>query len=135
NIILPDAPDLDRAAATAAWGIFFNQGEMCTAPSRLLVHRSVAEQVVEAVAERARTIRVGDPLDPTTEMGALGSAGHLERVLEHIGSGVAEGAVLRAGGQRTLAATGGSYLQPTVFEHVPAGSRLAREEIFGPVLS
>ncbi|MEU8874531.1 aldehyde dehydrogenase [Streptomyces javensis] len=135
NIILPDAPDLGRAAATAAWGIFFNQGEMCTAPSRLLVHRSVADQVVDAVAERAHTLRVGDPLDPATEMGPLVGAGHLERVLEHIGDGVADGAHLRTGGERVLRDSGGSFLQPTVFERVPVESRLAREEIFGPVLS
>jgi 4-(gamma-glutamylamino)butanal dehydrogenase len=135
NIILPDAPDLDRAAATAAWGIFFNQGEMCTAPSRLLVHRSVADRVVDAVAERASTLRVGDPLDPATDMGPLVGARHLERVLEHIGNGIAEGAELRTGGERALCDSGGSFLRPTVFERVPAGSRLAREEIFGPVLS
>ncbi|MFF4586003.1 aldehyde dehydrogenase [Streptomyces sp. NPDC001388] len=135
NIILPDAPDLEKAAATAAWGIFFNQGEMCTAPSRLLVHSSVAERVTEAVVARARDLRVGDPLDPATEMGALVGESHLERVLGHIGTGLDEGARLRAGGERTLAGTGGSFLHPTVFDHVDPGMRLAREEIFGPVLS
>ncbi|MEH0548430.1 aldehyde dehydrogenase [Streptomyces sp. B21-105] len=135
NIILPDAPDLEKAAATAAWGIFFNQGEMCTAPSRLLVHSSVAERVTEAIVARARDLRVGDPLDPATEMGALVGEGHLERVLDHIGAGVGQGARLRAGGARTLTGTGGSYLHPTVFDQVDPGMRLAREEIFGPVLS
>ncbi len=135
NIILPDAPDLDRAAATAAWGIFFNQGEMCTAPSRLLVHSSIAERVIEAVVHRARELRVGDPLDPATEMGALVGEPHLERVLGHIATGREEGARLRTGGERTLTATGGSFLQPTVFDRVDPGMRLAREEIFGPVLS
>jgi gamma-glutamyl-gamma-aminobutyraldehyde dehydrogenase len=135
NIILPDAPDLDQAAATAAWGIFFNQGEMCTAPSRLLVHSSVAERVTEAVVRRARALQVGDPLDPATEMGALVSAGHLGKVMGHVADGVAEGARLRTGGGRTLADTGGSYLEPTVFDQVDPGARLAREEIFGPVLS
>ncbi|MDR3081898.1 MAG: aldehyde dehydrogenase [Streptomyces sp.] len=135
NIILPDAPDLERAAATAAWGIFFNQGEMCTAPSRLLVHSSIAEQITETVVARARELRVGDPLDPSTEMGALVSQTHLDRVLDHIATGQAEGARLRIGGQRTLTATGGTYLQPTVFDRVESGMRLAREEIFGPVLS
>ncbi|OAH13603.1 aldehyde dehydrogenase [Streptomyces jeddahensis] len=135
NIVLPDAPDLDKAAATAAWGIFFNQGEMCTAPSRLLVHSSIAEQVTEAVVRRARELRVGDPLDPATEMGALVSAAHLDRVLDHIATGQAEGARLRIGGERTRTATGGSLLQPTVFDRVDPGMRLAREEIFGPVLS
>ncbi|MEU4225237.1 aldehyde dehydrogenase [Nonomuraea sp. NPDC026600] len=135
NIILPDAPDLDRAAATAAWGIFFNQGEMCTAPSRLLVHSSIAERVTEAVVARARELRVGDPLDPATEMGALVGEAHLEGVLGHVETGVGQGARLRTGGSRTLAGTGGSYLEPTVFDRVAPGMRLAREEIFGPVLS
>ncbi|MGJ5893379.1 aldehyde dehydrogenase PuuC [Streptomyces sp. V2] len=135
NIVLPDAPDLDRAAATAAWGIFFNQGEMCTAPSRLLVHASVAERVVEAVVRRARELRVGDPLDPATEMGALVGERHLERVLGHVRTAREAGARLLTGGDRILTATGGTYLEPTVFDRVGPGSRLAREEVFGPVLS
>ncbi|MFF5372750.1 aldehyde dehydrogenase [Streptomyces sp. NPDC013187] len=135
NIILPDAPDLEKAAATAAWGIFFNQGEMCTAPSRLLVHSSIAEQVTEAVVRRARELKVGDPLAPATEMGALVSEAHLDHVLDHIATGQAAGARLRTGGERTLTTTGGSFLQPTVFDRVDPGMRLAREEIFGPVLS
>ncbi|WP_406101416.1 aldehyde dehydrogenase [Streptomyces sp. NBC_01003] len=135
NIILPDAPDLEKAAATAAWGIFFNQGEMCTAPSRLLVHTSVAERVTEAIVRRAGELRVGDPLDPATEMGALVGEAHLGRVLDHIDTGTSEGARLRTGGTRTLTDTGGSFLQPTVFDEVNPGMRLAREEIFGPVLS
>jgi len=135
NIILPDAPDLDRAAATAAWGIFFNQGEMCTAPSRLLVHSSIAERVTEAVVRRAEELRVGDPLDPATEMGALVRQAHLDRVRDHIAAGRAAGARLRTGGERTLTDTGGNYLRPTVFDRVDPDMRLAREEIFGPVLS
>ncbi|TLS46642.1 aldehyde dehydrogenase [Streptomyces montanus] len=135
NIILPDAPDLEKAAATAAWGIFFNQGEMCTAPSRLLVHSSIAERVTETVVRRARELRVGDPLDPCTEMGALAGEGHLERVLDHIGTGLDEGARLRTGGARTRPDSGGSFVEPTVFDQVDPGMRLSREEIFGPVLS
>ncbi|WP_432065394.1 aldehyde dehydrogenase [Streptomyces sp. C10-9-1] len=135
NIILPDAPDLDLAAATAAWGIFFNQGEMCTAPSRLLVHSAVAERITEAVVERARRLRVGDPLDPATEMGPLIGPDHLERVRGHIRGAVDAGARLRTGGEPLPAGTGGSYLRPSVLDRVPAGSRLAREEVFGPVLS
>ncbi|WP_128374520.1 aldehyde dehydrogenase [Streptomyces cavernae] len=135
NIVLPDAPDLEKAAATAAWGIFFNQGEMCTAPSRLLVHSSIAERVTEAVVRRARELRVGDPLDPATEMGALVGESHLARVLDHIRGGVDDGARLRTGGARTRTDSGGSFLEPTVFDQVAPGARLAREEIFGPVLS
>ncbi|MEU1181107.1 aldehyde dehydrogenase [Streptomyces sp. NPDC005820] len=135
NIVLPDAPDLEQAAATAAWGIFFNQGEMCTAPSRLLVHSSVAERVTEAIVRQARELRIGDPLDPATEMGALVGESHLERVRDHIATGLEEGARLVTGGSRTLPATGGTFLEPTVFDRVGPGMRLAREEIFGPVLS
>ncbi|WP_340556122.1 aldehyde dehydrogenase [Streptomyces sp. GSL17-111] len=135
NIILPDAPDLETAAATAAWGIFFNQGEMCTAPSRLLVHSSIAERVTEAVVERARALRVGDPLDPSTEMGALAGEEHLDRVLGHVHAALDAGARLRTGGERTLTETGGTYLRPTVFDRVDPDSALAREEVFGPVLS
>lgn len=108
---------------------------MCTAPSRLLVHASVAERVTEAIVRRAGELRVGDPLDPATEMGALVGEAHLGRVLDHIDTGTSEGARLRTGGTRTLADTGGSFLQPTVFDEVNPGMRLAREEIFGPVLS
>jgi gamma-glutamyl-gamma-aminobutyraldehyde dehydrogenase len=133
NIVLPDAPDLDRAAATAAWGIFFNQGEMCTAPSRLLVHRSIAERVTDAVVARAEALRIGDPLDPATEMGALAGEDHLTRVLGHVVAGRAEGARLRTGGDRW--GETGAFLRPTVFDRVDPGMRLAREEIFGPVLS
>ncbi|MGW0661119.1 aldehyde dehydrogenase [Streptodolium elevatio] len=133
NIVFPDAPDLAAAAATAAWGIFFNQGEMCTAPSRLLVHASVADEVVDAIVERGRTLRVGDPLDPATEMGALVTEDHLARVRGHIERASAEGARLRCGGFRVDRA--GSYLEPTVFDRVTPGMAIAREEVFGPVLS
>ena len=133
NIVLPDAPDLDVAAATAAWGIFFNQGAMCTAPSRLLVHRSVADRVTDAVVARAEALRLGDPFDPATEMGALAGESRLAAVLDHVASGRAEGARLRTGGERWGSA--GTFLRPTVFDRVDPGMRLAREEIFGPVLS
>ncbi|MFD0169571.1 aldehyde dehydrogenase [Streptomyces decoyicus] len=134
HIVLPDAPDLDTAAATAAWGIFFNAGEMCTAPSRLLVHSSIAERVVDAVVERARTLRVGDPLDPATEMGPVATARQLDTVLGHISAAHQDGARLRTGGS-ALPDRGGHHLQPTVFDQVTPGMRLARDEVFGPVLA
>jgi gamma-glutamyl-gamma-aminobutyraldehyde dehydrogenase len=135
NIVLPDAPDLDTAAATAAWGIFFNQGEMCTAPSRLLVHSAVANRVVDAVVEYARDLRVGDPLDPATQMGPLVSPAHLARVVDLIATGRSEGARLRCGGERAQPLADGYFLEPTVFDRVTPDMRVAREEIFGPVLS
>ncbi|RFS83178.1 aldehyde dehydrogenase family protein [Actinomadura spongiicola] len=130
NIILPDAPDLDAAADTSAWGIFFNAGEMCTAPSRLLVHRSIASRVVDRVVARAESLRTGDPLDPATEMGPLVSARHHARVLEHVEAAKADGARLRAGGRAA-----GRFLSPTVFDQVKPDMRIAREEVFGPVLA
>ncbi|MFI0373741.1 aldehyde dehydrogenase family protein [Actinomadura sp. 1N219] len=130
NIILPDAPDLDAAAATAAWGIFFNAGEMCTAPSRLLVHRSIASRVVDRVVARAESLRTGDPLDPSTEMGPLVSLAHHARVMSHIQAAKSDGAHLRTG-----AAADGRYIAPTVFDQVKPEMRIAREEIFGPVLA
>ncbi|MFJ2769683.1 aldehyde dehydrogenase [Streptomyces sp. NPDC087300] len=135
NIVLPDAPDLATAAATAAWGIFFNQGEMCTAPSRLLVHASVADEVTDAVVERAGTLRVGDPLDPATEMGALAGAARVTAVQDHVRRGADAGARLRAGGSPREVVPGGAYFDPTVLDRVTPGMPLAREEIFGPVLS
>ncbi|AVZ77936.1 aldehyde dehydrogenase PuuC (plasmid) [Streptomyces lunaelactis] len=134
NIVLPDAPDLDTAAATAAWGIFFNSGAMCTAPSRLLVHSSIAERVVDAVVERARTLSVGDPLDPATEMGPIASALQFDSIQKHIAAAREDGARLRAGGH-TLPDQDGFHLQPTVFDRVVPGMRLARDEVFGPVLA
>jgi gamma-glutamyl-gamma-aminobutyraldehyde dehydrogenase len=134
NIVLPDAPDLAAAAAGAASAIFFNQGEMCTAGSRLLVHESVREQVVEAVVRHAGKLRVGDPLDPRTEIGALVSAAHQRRVLDHIESAHQDGARLRAGGG-AVRQDAGWYVEPTVFDEVDPTSRLAREEVFGPVLA
>ncbi len=133
NIVFPDAPDLDTAAATAAWGIFFNSGEMCTAPSRLLVHSSIADRVVDAVIDRARSLRVGDPLDPATEMGPIATARQLDTVRGYIEAGRTEGARLRTGGRRLERP--GHYLEPTVFDQVSPKMTIAREEIFGPVLS
>ncbi|TDE21951.1 aldehyde dehydrogenase family protein [Actinomadura sp. 6K520] len=133
NIILPDAPDLDAAADTAAWGIFFNAGEMCTAPSRLLVHRSVADRVLDRIVARARSLAVGDPLDPATQMGPLVSARQRDRVLSYVQAGDAEGARLRAGGSPPDG--DGYYVRPSVFDQVKPGMRIAREEIFGPVLA
>ncbi|WP_331766491.1 aldehyde dehydrogenase [Embleya sp. NBC_00896] len=132
NIVLPDA-DVAAAAASAAWGVFFNQGEMCTAPSRLLVHSSIADDVVDAVVAHAESLRLGDPLDPATTMGALVTADHLARVQGHIARAHADGARLRTGGQRVDRP--GHYLEPTVFDRVAPDMALARDEVFGPVLA
>src|SRR4051812_11152785 len=98
NIILPDAPDLDTAADTAAWAIFFNSGEMCTAGSRLVVHRDVAEQVVSRIVETSAQWAPGDPLDPATRMGPVVDERSLERILGQLDEGVRSGGQVRVGG-------------------------------------
>jgi 4-(gamma-glutamylamino)butanal dehydrogenase len=135
NIIFPDAPDLDAAADSAAWAIYFNSGEMCTAGSRLVVHADVADQVVERIVETSDQWFPADPLLPDTKMGPLVDERSLQRVLGHIDRGLAEGASLRIGGQRVLAGTGGAYLEPTVVTGAAPDNPIVREEIFGPVLA
>ncbi len=135
NIIMADAPDLDAAATAAAWGIFFNQGEVCNAGSRLLVEEKIKDQVVEKVMQVAKTLRVGDPLDPATQMGAMVDDTQMNRVLDYIEKGQSEGAKMKMGGKRILAESGGYYIEPTVFDGVKNDMTIAQEEIFGPVLS
>jgi gamma-glutamyl-gamma-aminobutyraldehyde dehydrogenase/4-guanidinobutyraldehyde dehydrogenase/NAD-dependent aldehyde dehydrogenase len=134
HVVLPDA-DLDAAAAGVAWGVFYNQGEVCNAGSRLLVHEDVKDELLERVVGVAERIRPGDPLDPKTRMGAIVDETQLDRVLGYIDSGQREGAELRLGGKRVLEETGGLFVEPTIFDAVSSGMRIAQEEIFGPVLS
>jgi gamma-glutamyl-gamma-aminobutyraldehyde dehydrogenase len=135
NLIFPDAPDLDAAADSAAWAIFFNSGEMCTAGSRLVVHTDVAEQVVQRIVDTAAQWFPADPLLPETKMGPLVDQQRLERVLGHLQRGLAQGAQLRTGGQQVLSETGGAYLEPTVVTGAAPDNVLVRDEIFGPVLT
>ena len=135
HIILDDCSDLDLAADAAAGAIFFYQGEMCTAGSRLLVHREVKDRVVERIVAGIGTYQPGDPLDKATRMGALVDAAHASSVLDRIAGGKSEGARLVAGGKAARESAGGCYVEPTVFDGVSNAMALAREEIFGPVLS
>ncbi|HEX7374615.1 MAG TPA: aldehyde dehydrogenase [Steroidobacteraceae bacterium] len=135
NIILADCPNLDAAAATAASAIFFNQGEMCTAASRLIVEESVRDRVLDQVVAAAQRMQPGDPLDPQTRLGAIVDEVQTRTVLGYIESGRAEGAQVLTGGQRTRETSGGCYVQPTVFADVQPAMKIAREEIFGPVLA
>ena len=135
NIILADCPDLDRAAAAAASAIFFNQGEMCSAGSRLIIEEPVRDAVLEKVVAAGRSMPPGDPLDPATRLGAIVDRVQLDTVLGYIESGRAEGAAVLTGGRQTREATGGCYVEPTVFDRVQPGMKIAREEIFGPVLA
>lgn len=135
NIIFPDTADIDTAARNAAFGIFYNQGEVCNAGSRLLVHESIREQVIEKVVQWAAKMQPGNPLDPKSRAGALVSAEHTDRVCQYIEAGAAEGARLVTGGRRLRVETGGYYVAPTVFDAVAPDMTIAREEIFGPVLA
>ena len=135
HVIMPDAGDLDAAAEAAAWGIFYNQGEVCNAGSRLLVHDSIKDDFMAKVLDVARTIRPGDPLEPDAQIGAMVDETQMRRVLGYIDKGREEGADLILGGERVRADSGGFYIEPTVFDHVRNDMTIAQEEIFGPVLA
>ncbi|MBN1203939.1 MAG: aldehyde dehydrogenase family protein [Myxococcaceae bacterium] len=136
QIILPDA-DFDSAVEACFWGIFGNKGETCNAGSRVLVHEKAYDELVGRLAERARRMRVGDPLDPETEMGSQISARQLETILGYIDSGRKQGARLLTGGERDTqgAKAKGFFVKPTLFGDVQPEMKIAQEEIFGPVLS
>ena len=135
NIVMADYPDLERAAKAAAFAIFFNQGEMCSAGSRLLVQESIKDALLEKVQAVSRKMQPGDPLDPATRLGAIVDETQMKRVLGYIDSGRNDGAELRFGGRRVREDSGGYFIEPTVFEAVKPNMTIAREEIFGPVLS
>ena len=135
NLVFADAPDLDRAAEAAASAIFYNQGEVCTAASRLLVERSIKDEFVARVVAAGRRMQPRHPFDPDAAMGALVDEGQTGRVLDYIARGTADGARLLLGGQRAEVVAGGSYIEPTVFDEVTPAHAIAREEIFGPVLA
>ena len=135
QIVFADCPDLNAAAEHAAWGIFYNQGEVCTAGSRLLVDESIAEAFTERLLDVAKTIKPGDPLEPRTQFGAMVSAEQMQTALRYIDKAKKEGADLRLGGNRAREETGGFYVEPTVFAGVTPEATLSREEVFGPVLA
>src|SRR5262249_7901323 len=121
------------AARSAASGIFFNAGQVCSAGSRVLVERSAYDEVVDRLTTRARTIKVGSPDAPDTTMGPVVSAGQMKTVLNYIDIGKSEGASAVIGGARLERK--GYYVQPTIFANVAHEMRISQEEIFGPVLS
>jgi phenylacetaldehyde dehydrogenase len=137
HIVLPDA-DPAAVAQAACDGIFFNQGQTCTAGSRLYVHADVYDEVMSALIDHARRIVVGPGHDPATQMGPLVSAQQLATVSSHLASGIADGATLACGGSRTAGLgaeyADGYFLEPTVLTETTHAMRVVREEIFGPVL-
>ena len=132
NIVFEDAA-LDQAVEGVINGIFFNQGEVCCAGSRLLVQESIAEEFIARLKERMTTLRVGDPMDKNTDVGAINSRAQMETIGELVASGVAEGAKLWQ--PECVLPTRGWFFKPTLFTGVAQSHRIAREEIFGPVLS
>ncbi len=136
NIIFPDA-DLDRAQNASFWGIYANKGEVCSAGSRLLVHEKIYDRFVNGLAERARKMRIGNPLDPASEMGAQISKTQFERIMTYIEAGKREGASLLCGGERDTEGekARGYYIKPAIFADVKPQMKIAQEEIFGPVLA
>lgn len=135
HIVFDDCPDLDKAAQAAAVGIFSNQGEVCIAGSRLYVQDGIYDQFMAKVAQCAQGMRPGDPLDPATTMGAIVDENQMRRVLGYIDAGLSEGATLRTGGQQAHTASGGYYVEPTIFDCPRQAMRIVNEEIFGPVLA
>lgn len=134
NLIFADCDDLDAAADMAAFGIFFNQGEICSANSRLLVERSICDVFLEKMVERAKRYTPGNPLDPASSMGAIVDEGQTQRILSFIEQG-RKTSRLVSGGERVTVDGKGCFVQPTIFADVDADDRLSREEIFGPVLA
>jgi aldehyde dehydrogenase (NAD+) len=132
NIVFDDAP-IDQAVEGIVNGIFFNQGHVCCAGSRLLVHEPVAELVLAKLKQRVKVLRVGDPIDKNTDIGAINSKEQLDRIKKLVDSGVKEGAEIFQPACKLP--TKGFYFRPTLFSGVTMSHRIAREEIFGPVLS
>jgi acyl-CoA reductase-like NAD-dependent aldehyde dehydrogenase len=134
HIVFPDA-DLDLAAASVANGIFFNQGQTCTAGSRLYAHASCFDRVLDGVTAAARKLKVGDGLLPTSDLGPLVSQEQWDRVSGYVDIGRNEGAELVTGGKRPPGLDRGFFYEPTVFAQTNGRMRIVREEIFGPVLT
>jgi acyl-CoA reductase-like NAD-dependent aldehyde dehydrogenase len=134
-VVFDDFADVARAAKTAAGSLFFNAGESCNAPSRVFVHERVADEFTAVVQAEAPKYAPGDPLGGSAEIGAIVDATQMNTVLGYIEAGRNEGARVLSGGKQVMRETGGFYVEPTVFDGVSNGMKIAREEIFGPVLS
>jgi gamma-glutamyl-gamma-aminobutyraldehyde dehydrogenase len=133
--VFEDAGDLDYVARQALNCVFWNMGENCSSGSRLIVQCRLKDKLLARMIELSKEWIVGSPLDPATKVGPMIEESHMNKVLEYIQSGKSEGAELVLGGRRTLRKTGGFFVEPTIFDGVKRDMKIAREEIFGPVLS
>lgn len=134
NIVFDDA-SIDNAVNGSMFGIFFAQGQVCASGTRLFVQESIYDRFMESFVKKARSIRVGNPLDHTTQMGPQVSLQQLDKIQQYVAAGLEQGANLVMGGERNTEAGNGYFFTPTVFENVTNEMTIAREEIFGPVLS
>jgi len=134
NIVFDDA-DFERALDGSLVNIFSNSGQICIAGSRILVQRGIATRFIEAFVARTRSLTVGNPLDPNTEVGPMAFQAHWQRVLDHIARARSEGAVLLCGGEARTDLGDGYYISPTVFQVEHNQLSLCQEEVFGPVIS
>ena len=134
-IVMGDVEDLDTVAEHATQSVFWNMGENCSSNSRLLVDRSIKDDLMERLLERTHDWVVGDPLDAATRIGPMIEEEHLAKVMDNIAAAEREGARLVRGGRRVLTESGGYFVEPTIFDNVKPDMRLAREEVFGPVLA
>ncbi|WP_137819900.1 aldehyde dehydrogenase [Pseudomonas sp. 2FG] len=135
QVVMGDAGDLQAVASNVLSAAFWNMGENCSAGSRLIVHRSIKDALLEEMLRQLEDWATGDPLDPAVRLGALIEQAHMEKVLAHIEQAKAEGCKLVTGGVRLHAQSGGYFVAPTIFEATSNAASVAREEIFGPVLA
>lgn len=135
QIVMGDVKDLDRVAEHAVNAVFWNMGENCSCGSRLIVHKNIKDALLERITSLTEEWTVGDPLDPATRVGSMIEKQHMEKVEDYIAKGKAEGARLILGGSRVNEASGGYFIEPTIFDEVTNDMKIAQEEIFGPVLS
>ena len=135
NIIFADCHDLDAAAEASAFAIFGNQGEVCSAGSRLIVQKDIENDFVNRVAEFSKKMQPSDPFDPNSFAGAIVNKEQLDKINKYVNIGKEEGAEIKVGGNITMQETGGCYFEPTIFKNVKNNMKIAQEEIFGPVLT
>ena len=135
NIVFADHDNLDLVAEKSAYAIFGNQGEVCSAGSRLIIQENIKDDFVKKLIEISKTMMPGDPFDPESFMGAIVDKTQLDKINNYVRIGKEEGANIATGGSITMSDTGGYYYKPTILKNVKNGMRVAREEIFGPVLS
>jgi gamma-glutamyl-gamma-aminobutyraldehyde dehydrogenase len=134
-VVMPDISDIDLAAEEAAAAVFWNMGENCSSNSRLIIHEDIKDKFLAKVIEKTAEWTVGAPMDPRFKLGSMIEKAHMESVLRHIANGKAEGARLVLGGNQIMKESGGYFLEPTIFDGVTGNMSIAKEEIFGPVLS